>query len=125
MSEQVIIRPELLDDSRTVCKSFEVFKADFEKFYGIEKLPDDIYFDAEIEDGIIVKKIIDFTGTIKDAVQIRSWDELARFYADDSIEKYGFRISWLRTVHTSLPWSLEFEEEINRKYEQKKKDYCL
>ena len=43
------------------------------------------------------------------------------FSKKDTIEKYGFRISWLRTVHTSLPWSLEFEEEINRKYEQKKR----
>lgn len=118
MSEQVIVRPEFLDDSRTVGKSFEVFKEDFEKWYGVGKLPDDLYFDAEIEGGTIVQKIIDFTGTIKDAVQVKTWDELAKFYADDSIEKYGFRVSWVRTVHTQLPWLIE--EEILREFEQKK-----
>ena len=114
MSEQVIIRPEILDDSYSVGASFEILKADFEQLYGAGTLPDNLYINAEIEGGTIIEKIIDFKGTEKDAVQIKTWDELARLYSDDSIEKYGFRVSWVREIHTPLPWVIE--KEIRKDY---------
>ena len=92
------------DVTHCVGDSFESLKSFFEKWYGVGNLPDDLLIDAEIEDELAADMIIDFTGTIKDAVQIRSWDELARFYADDSIEKNGFRVSWVKEIHSSVPW---------------------
>ena len=78
--------------------SFESLKSFFEKWYGVGNLPDDLLIDAEIEDELAADMIIDFTGTIKDAVQIRTWDELARFYADDSIENNRHATSGLSGI---------------------------
>lgn len=92
-----------------VGNSFELLKEDFLFRRKMDSLPDSLLVEVETMDRQIVDKLFVFpTGKKEpDCVIVNNWEELSEYYPEEAISKYGFRVSWVKEIHSSIPWTLK------------------
>lgn len=92
-----------------VGNSFELLKEDFLFRREVNSLPDSLLVEVETIDRQIVDKLFVFPSGEKkaDCVIVNSWDELSEYYPNDAMNKFGFRVSWVKEIHSSIPWTLK------------------
>lgn len=89
--------------------SLEILKEDFLFRRKIGSLPDSLLVEVETMDRQIIEKLFVFpTGKKEpDCVIVNNWEELSEYYPEEAMSKYGFRVYWVKEIHSSIPWTLK------------------
>lgn len=72
-------------------------------------MPDSLLVEVETMDRQIIEKLFVFpTGKKEtDCITVNSWEELSEYYPEEAMGKFGFRVSWVKEIHSSIPWTLK------------------